>query len=217
MKKLILLAAFSFFILVAVKAQFETGQKILSGGISLSNNNIESTDPSTTPSQSFFNFGINGSFGKFVKPNHAVGFGIYYSNSTQTGTINYFNQNQNIISINYFSSYYKSFAKNLYGWLTWYASGNYTFASGANYIQKAQDFGIGASIVPDITYKISKRVLLNASLNNLLSLSYSHNETNYVSSTNPTLTQNSFGFSSSLSTTNIGNIGLGFSVLLNKK
>jgi hypothetical protein len=85
--------------------------------------------------------------------------------------------------------------------------------------QKSSGFNIGSGIAPGISYKISKKVLLNASLNNLLLLSFNHNKVDYATSTNTSaeITQNNFGFYSSLTNGTLGNIGIGFSILLNKK
>lgn len=221
MKKTILLATFALLTSFVSKAQFDIGQRVVTGGISLSNNNSTSAINS---SQSNFNFGFNGSFGKFVSADHLVGFGINYSNSSwsQESSPDSYKNHSNQIGLNYFSAYYKPFAKNLYGYITWGAFGNYGFgsnnttSSGVETIQKVNGINVGFSATPGISYKLNKHVLVNATLNNVLSASFTTRKTTYSNSAQADKF-NSFGLSSSLNNINLGNIGIGFSILLNKK
>ncbi|OIR00630.1 hypothetical protein GALL_173210 [mine drainage metagenome] len=221
MKKTVLLATFALLISFASKAQFDIGQKVISGGISLSNSNSTSTINS---SQNGFTFGLNGSLGKFVSADHLVGFGISYNNFSQNQQFppnsNKISSNQ--IGLNYYSTYYKTIAKNLYGFITWSAFGNYSFNSnnttsnGVESVQKGTGFNLGFNVVPGISYRLNKRVLFNATLNNILSASFTSSKTTYSNSTQIDK-GNGFNLSSSLSGGSLGNIGIGFSILLNKK
>lgn len=219
MKKTILLATFALFISFASKAQFDIGQRVISGGISLSSSNSTSTINS---SQTGFSVGLSGSLGKFVRANHLVGFGIGYTNSylSQQSSPDSYKNNSNQIGLNYFSSYYKTIAKNFYGFITWSASGYYGYSSynstlsGVESTRKSNSISIGISAIPGITYKLNKRVLFNATLNNILSASFTSSKTTYSNSTQVDK-GNGFYLSSSLSGGSLGNIGLGFSILLN--
>ncbi|HEX3023820.1 MAG TPA: hypothetical protein VHP12_01295, partial [Chitinophagaceae bacterium] len=125
----------------------------------------------------------------------------------------------NQIGLNFFSAYYKQLAKNLYGFISWNASGNYGFSSynsnsgGVESIQKTNSINIGISAVPGITYKLNKRLLVNAALNNILAVSFSGSKTTYSNSSQVDK-NNRFNLSSSLSGGSLGNIGIGFSYLL---
>ncbi|MDE3144918.1 MAG: hypothetical protein KGL19_12230, partial [Bacteroidota bacterium] len=221
MKKTILLATFALLLTFVSKAQFEVGQKVINGGISLSTSKSTSTTNST---QTFFGFGLNSSFGKFITPNHLIGFGINYTNSSQhqESPPNLYKTNSNQIGLNYFSTYYHPLAKNFYWFITWSASGNYSFnsynttLSSVETIQKTNGFGVGIATTPGISYKLNKRILLNATLNNILVASFTSTRTTYSNSSQVDK-YNSFGLSSSLNNINLGNIGIGFSILLNKK
>ena len=142
MKKLILLSAFVLLLSFTVNAQFETGQKIITGGFSIANNDLESSNTTSNPSNSNFNFSLNASVGKFINLHHAAGFTIGYSNSTQNSSANYNSLKQNNFALNYFSTYYKPFTKNFYGWLSWNAGVNYTHADYSSYLETSNGFGI---------------------------------------------------------------------------
>ena len=104
MKKTILLASLALFISFASKAQFEVGQRVINGGISLSNSNYTSAN---NQAQSNFYFGSSISIGKFVRANHLVGFAINYSNNSQNqqSPPNTYKNSLNQIGLNYFSTY----------------------------------------------------------------------------------------------------------------
>lgn len=221
MKKNLHLTIVCLFTISFSYAQFEVGQKVFSGGISLSSSKSTSI---VTSNQSNFGFGLYSTLGKFVTPNHLVGFGINFSSNSQQQEVqpNLYKNNFNQIGFSYFSAYYKPLVKNLYGYITWGASGNYNFnsyhttVSSVESVQKTNGFSVGISATPGIAYKLNKRVLINVALNNLLLASFTSNKSTYSNSAQVDK-YNGFGLYSSLNNNNLGNISIGFNILLHKK
>ncbi len=219
MKKITLLFVLAFAITI-VKAQFEVGQKIVSGTLGISGNNYKTNDSTSGfAKQNNTNFNIGFSIGKFKTANHATGFGISlmngYSNSQNFNTNASIKQNNYTIAANYFSTYYHSFGKSFLVWLNWNTGLSYGFSNynqtSATSSSKSNSFGISSSLNPGISYRINDRFLLNAALNNFLSLSYNHSKntnSNYPSINNE-YKQNNFALNTNMSLTNI-NIGISY-------
>jgi hypothetical protein len=116
-------------------------------------------------------------------------------------------------------------AKKLFFTIGSNAQGAYAFGKQINRVNnvesKAPGKGLGLSVsaAPGISYRLSDRFLFDASLSNLLNLSYTYSEIKYNTSATTTAKaiSNSLGVSTSLSNTNLGNVGLGFRWLLAKK
>jgi len=208
---------FSFCILllfvISVHAQFTTGQKLLSGGVNFGNTNYNYGD---SIKQNSLAAGLNFSLGKFISPLHSIGFGLSYSISNYTqkqpGVANYKNQ-MNYLGASFFSQYYFPLAKKFYAFLQWNSTAGINFGSVTGYSNNFKGYSIATGLNPGLSYKLNKRFLFNASLTNLVSLSYSHSKNNpNVMSGNGVM--NSFTLSSSLNSGSVSNIGLGFIYLI---
>jgi hypothetical protein len=103
------------------------------------------------------------------------------------------------------------------------AGGSYNFGSQLytlNNVEnegKSRGYGMGVSLAPGLSYKLTTRFLVDAYLSNFIFIVYSHSKTTYSSPTSrPSSTQNSFNLLSSLSNTNLGNVGIGFRWLIKR-
>ena len=204
-------------------AQFNIGQKVLGGNIGFAVGKSESGDNYTSRQNSFT---INPSFAKFKKPNQLCGIGVGYGYSRQKTESPNSVQNTNSINqsvvINVFSQRFYSIAKNLYFTLNtpasvYYMFGNNTVES-SNSVNEIKNTGysINLSLAPGLSYQLNNRWLFDAYLSNLVNIGFSHNQSKSSTSNNKTKSNN-FGISSSLSNTNLGNIGLGFRYLIKSK
>jgi hypothetical protein len=83
--------------------------------------------------------------------------------------------------------------------------------SGTDYETNYSSKGVGIYITPGLAYAVNKRLHLEASLNNLLSLSYSKNKTtNFTLSGHTTTEGKSFDFGTNFSNTIPLSIGFRF-------
>ncbi|HJV21018.1 MAG TPA: hypothetical protein VJ552_14125 [Sediminibacterium sp.] len=198
-------------------AQFETGQRIFSGGINFNNYNNQTNLNNSTSKNAQTSFSLDASLGKFVRPNVARGFSINYGHNYQKSDPSSYKMNYNSVGLGIFSTHYRSFGKNFFGFLRFNLNGSYQFGntvqSGVD--QKNRGYEFSAGLTPGISYQISKRILLNGTLNNIASLNFNHRRTTY-SNSGEVNKINQIGLYSSLSNGSLGAIGLGFSLLLNK-
>ena len=201
-------------------AQFTKGQKVLGGNIGFAVGKSESSDNFTSSQNSFT---INPSFAKFTKSNQLCGIGMGYGYSRQKSESPNNAQNSYIINqtigVNVFSQRLYSMAKKLYFTLNTPASIYYMF--GKNIVKSSNSinesmgkgYSINLSLAPGVSYQLNNRWLFDAYLSNLVNVGFSHNQSK-SSTSNYKTKSNNFGISSSLSNTNLGNIGLGFRYLL---
>jgi len=213
MKMKTILICLPLLLSITVHAQFTTGQKLLSGGINFGNTSYNYGD---TTRQNSLSAGLSFSLGKFISPLHSIGFGLSYSlnnyTQKQPGLANY-SSTMNYLGASFFSQYYFPIAKQFYAFLQWNSTAGINFGNTTGYSNNFKGYSIATGLNPGLSYKLNKRFLFNASLNNLVSLGYSHSKNNLnVMSGNGVM--NSFTLSSSLNSGSLGNIGLGFVYLI---
>lgn len=217
MKKTSLLLLTVLFFALKSTAQFEKGQLIFSGGINFNNYNNQTDQSNSINKNTQTSFSLDASFGKFIRPNVVRGFSINYGHNYQKSDPASYKMNFNSVGLGLFSTHYRSLGKNFFGFLRFNLNGNYQFGntiqSGVD--QKNRGYELSAGLTPGISYQISKRVLLNGTLNNIALLNYNHRKTTYSNSSEVNKI-NQTGLYSSLSNGSLGAIGIGFSLLLNK-
>ena len=203
-------------------AQFTKGQKVLGGNGGFSVGKSESSD--FTNRQNTIT--INPSFAKFTKANQLCGIGLVYGYSQQKSVSPNYAQKSNIknqnIGVNVFSQRFYNLAKNLY--FTLNTSGSVSYLFGKTVIEssntynesKSKGYAINVGLTPGFSYQLNNRWLFDAYLSNLVNVGFSHNQSK-SSTSNYKTKSNNFGISSSLSNTNLGNIGLGFRYLIKSK
>lgn len=206
-------------------SQFDKGQKILGGGIGFSSNDYgDPADNYYTSNTSTFTF--SPSVGWFSKPNKLYGIGLTYGYNSNK-TINVLNNSTELtkshsIGVRFFSQRFFSLTQNLFFTVTGSIGGSYSFGeitSTTNNVEnktKTPGYGVAADLAPGLSYKLSKRLLFDAYLNSLISINYFRQMRKDPSTGNTRTFQKGFNVSSSLSNTNIGNVGLGFRWLLRK-
>lgn len=211
---------------LVTNAQFETGQKVLGGNMGFSLNKGENLN-NLYLTYVYTNLSVSPSFSWFNKPNRLVGVGLSYGYYNYKETIN--NQTTdakvNSIGLNIFSQRFLTLTQKLFFTLYTGASASYSFGKRNNtvnnsyYPANTNSYSVSVNFAPGISYRLTQRLLFDASLSNLIYLSYFHNETKYknVNAPSTNSTQNSFNLSSSLSSSSLANVGLGFRWLLKRK
>lgn len=228
MKKIYALLSFSSLIAVFSHAQFEKGQKIAGGNIGFSAGKSENRY-SYNYTSDYSNVSISPSVGSFTNPNLLCGIGLsygynYYKNKS------FMNDNvgqtwDHSIGINLFSQRFFSLAQKFFFTINTAGAVGYSFGkqiSTANNIKseaKTSGYGIGISVAPGLSYRLTPRLLFDAYLSNLINISYSHNQAKgkNEAATDAKTFQNNFNLSSSLSNASLGNVGLGFRLLLPRR
>ncbi len=201
-------------------AQFNKGQKVLGGNFGFSTGKSKSSENYTSHQNSFT---INPSFAKFTKSNQLCGIGVGYGYSRLQNKTPNNAQNSNSINqslgVNVFSQRFYSIAKKLYFTLNIPASVYYVYAkntlesTNAIIENKSNGYSLNVSVAPGLSYQLNNRWLFDAYLSNVINVGFSHSQSK-TSNPNSKTKSDSFGISSSLSNTNLGNIGLGFRYLL---
>lgn len=213
-------------------AQFATGQKVIGGNVSFSTCSSNSTQifDNRIYHNSGTSIGINPSIGKFYTPTSLRGIGIIYnynnnnnySTEDTTANRNGYKNFLNSAGLNIFSQHFISLSSNLFFTIQTSALALYSFCKLSDLITttttKNKAYGISAALAPGISYKLNSRILFDAYFSNLLSVGYTYSTTvtNYPLPKETKTHGNSFNISSSLSNTNLGNIGLGFRWLLKR-
>lgn len=167
----------------------------------------------------FLNVGI--SIGNAIKENKVIG--INFNTATTKQTI-FLNQTESITSKNNFNEAglfyrgYKKLGKDFY--FFGQANGSIYFSktkfnhttSINNSINK--NVGVSISVAPGLAYAISKKFHLELSLQNLAAIQYSTSKHEFTNPAIRTINSNSFSFNSSLGGGVLGNMGIGFRLIL---
>lgn len=214
-------------------AQFEGGQKLIGGSLSFSTSAGNTTqaafDNRSVLHNSSTGISINPSIAKFVKPATLCGIGIVYNYSRyfikeeSPDNGNSFKNIQHSAGINTFSQRFISLGKDFFFTIQTSAAALYSYSNQADFVSKATSkitgYSITFALTPGISYKISRRFLFDAFLSNLLFAGYQHSTTttNYPVPKETKTHNNSVNISTSLSNTNVGNVGLGFRWILKRK
>jgi hypothetical protein len=201
-------------------AQFTKGSILLGGSISYSASNF--TPAYQSGQESYYgNFGI--SAGKAIKENAIFGISLTYSpvwNGTQfeygLGPLSYYN---GVYGIGVFYRKYKSLGKEFYIFGEAGASfmGSDESGKDTSGIKLISGHTYGGTIyfMPGIAYKISKKVFLEITIPDLFTATYTASNT-AVQSTIPSyyIKNNNFYIRTSLSSSLLGNLGIGFRLIL---
>lgn len=227
MKKTLLLG--SMFLSTIGFAQFNTGDKLVSGNIGLNFGSEKTTTNSvTTPfaKNSGVNFGISSS--TFRSPLVFNTFGFYVSHSVNKTNLNTPSQfiNSNLsYGVSFSHTRLLPLTKGLYlNFPLNVRAGFYgsTRENGTTIVIENRDKGLNlsAGINAGLMYRLNSRWLLNLSLPDIASVGFNRGvEESYV---NGVLQANktkgsSFGFSSGLSSRPLGDLSVGFSYLIPSK
>ncbi|GAA4320383.1 hypothetical protein [Flaviaesturariibacter amylovorans] len=197
-------------------AQLDKGRVGIGGTFGVSTNKVEATpfSPAYSTTQTY----VSPSVSLFVRNNVALGLHGYYSNGTDNNNGPGFeNTNRSYgggISLRKFWPIANNFF--VFG-----QTGINVQAGKGTYWQNGMQevrnraFGANAYLYPGISYLFRDRFQLEASLTNLLNISYTQNTTNNPS--NPNVQQKSSALNLSTSAATQNPLSVGFSVLLGKR
>ena len=214
MRKFTLLTTAFLFIASLANAQITKGTVLLGGGISANTNKSESDNNENESN----GFSIFPAIGFTVKDNTVVGLRGGYSHSKSDYNNSYPEQENNGYSLGVFMRKYLSLGKNFYlfgeGGVGYnHQNNSQTSSIDAKYISKGN--GVSANLYPGIAYALNKRIHLEASINNLISLGYYTSKTENISMGSQTSSKaNGFSFDTNVSTS--VPLSLGFRFVLGK-
>ena len=192
----------------SVDAQIKKGATLLGGQLGFSST---TTDYSSTPGPSTKNssFSISPAFGKAVQENLVIGADIDFE-------YNKFN-NQNIdehkstvYGIGVFVRQYKELGKSFYLFGQARLGGNYVrFEQAAPQVPSSiqKNYNVQLSFYPGVAYSATRKLQLEAGLNNMVAIQYAH-------SSSLTTKSNQFSLNTSLNSAMAG-FTIGFRVFLN--
>ncbi len=216
----ILLTLFVFLSLSSiVNAQFSKGSILLGGQLSYSANNFTGAYRSG-PNAYYGNFII--SAGKAIKENTVVGINLTYGPSWigdysnyGLGPLRYYNA---VYGIGIFYRSYKSLGKEFYIFGEAGAGFSDTYESGTDYsgnkLISGHTYSGNIYFMPGIAYKISKKVLLEITIPDLFSATYTAQNT-WVQDMFPyRIKENRLYISTSLSSNPLAALGVGFRLIL---
>jgi hypothetical protein len=217
MKRILLILQVIFFLHTSVKAQFKKGDLLLGGNLSYSSNSNNSTTP-PFPGAAYRSGYFTISAGTALSANAVMGLNLAYTpgsfvradiNGTAVRDVNH------AYSTGIFYRLYKSLGKEFYlfaegdanyNWSDSYekdASGNKTVTGSTN--------GVIVEIFPGIAYIISKKFFIEITIPNLFSMGYVSSKTILA---NVETTQSQFSIGANLSSNSLGNLGVGFKLVL---
>jgi len=204
------------------KAQFTTGQKVLSGNVSFSRTNNINPVYSSDANQTTFNF--SPSFGKFKNATTLIGFKLLFgtSKTNQEAIGADYEQENSSAGIGFFVQKIKPLGKDFFLFAETGLSGNYMWAKSITPNQpydeiRNKGFAIQVYVTPGLGYKITPRFIADITLNNIAYIGYSHVKTEYkISSSSPTTVEKSDALSigTGLEKNALSNIGIGIRWLL---
>jgi hypothetical protein len=208
MKNLLLLCI-CFCIVVTSKAQFEKGQKVITGQFSFNTQSTQINSPSgvSNASDVFAAF----SYSSFSSPTTLKGFGInlvYGDNST--------NSISNSVGIFYNYTKLEKLANRFF--LTFDGTAAINYSEFKNFDTKHSSVTSIVSLNLGLLYHLNNRFLLSASVVDLASLSYSHGDSKTSNSASTSDTKSkAFNLYTGLSGFDLYNVAFGFRYLLKKK
>ncbi len=221
MKKLTTLTILFFAAITTGNAQFQKGQKLLGGSINFSGGTTDAEQTSNFKSDRS-GFSINPSFAWFTSSNRTTGFSLGYTrnSSFQENLIgrSYQKNVSKTMNADVFTERFYPVTNKVYFTLQARLGANYsrgtTINSGPNneIENRQRGFGAAAGLTPGFTYQLSRRFLFDLKLANVVSAMYTRNTlSNVKPGTNPgkSVEQN-FALSSSLASSTLGNVGVGF-------
>lgn len=221
--KILLSLSVLFFLAITSNAQINKGRLLLGGGAGYSSYKNPQPDYYNGSEYKSANFNIQ--FGKAVNTNSVVGIIISYgynkSNTTNLPDSNVSKNNQYGAGV--FYRKYKRVLKDFYFFGE--ADGEYTrtdntqqnWQNGNNGYKQISNGGL-ISFTPGLSYQLCKKMQIELTMLNIISLSYAHTKTDYSGNTvTPgSYTGNNFSFNTNLNSNLLSNFGIGFKFLLGK-
>lgn len=196
-------------------AQFTKGEKVLSGNLSFSTSKITNTTGTVSQTNSSNNFFINTGIGWVKSEKRIAGFRAGYYNGLLKSNSGLSKSSNNSFTIGVFNQNIKPFTKSLFGFVETnvngvYSWGKFTDASASNNNTSSKGYGINANASIGLGYRVTKHLIADATLSNLLSINYGKSEPGNSSTTSTTTTSSGFGVSTGLSSLSLNSVAIGF-------
>jgi hypothetical protein len=205
---------------ISANAQFDKGSILLGGTLSYYSYKNTTNSPINNPESKTSNGTFNISLGKAIRENAVFGINLSYSPYSQnnyytnnTGSLNY---SHNFYTIGVFYRLYKNLGKDFYLFGEGSASYQGSVESGKDDAGVKQLSGSSAggliNLIPGISYKVSKKFLIELSIPALFVAGYSSAKTNTGLIVYNKASQ--FTISSSLASNPLESLGIGFRLIL---
>lgn len=213
--KIHLIIATLLFIGLNASAQFTKGEKILSGNISFNANKNTYNNGTSVQENSTSSFGFNTSIGWVKSEKRISGFRVGYYNSLAKSNNGYDKTTNNGITVGIFNQHIKNFNKNIFGFLETSVAGGYNWGKYTNLASTTPDFStdgynIGGNVKLGIGYRITKHLIADATLTNLLGINYSHTNPEDNTIVFQSSKSDNFSISTGLSSFSLNNVAIGF-------
>ena len=196
------------------KAQITKGSTMIGGSIGY-NNTTSDTFQTSKNTNNYFNFGV--SFAKCFKENTFWGISGSFSYTDNKASINSIGQlpgssssQTRTFSIGIFERKYYPIIKNLF--VFGQAGINYSF-NNSDIGNTLKGYKISANAFPGISYKASKKIYLETTVNNLISIGYAHSESTMGSTI---YKSNNFTSNIQLPTQILQTLNVGMTIILGK-
>ena len=214
MKRQLLITTLLFIGLNA-SAQFTKGEKVLSGNISFNSNKNINNNGTSIQENSASSFGLNTSIGWVKSEKRISGFKIGYYNSLSKANNGLDKTTNNSINLGVFNQHIKSFNKDFFGFLETTLNGGLNWGEYTNFASttggfKTKGYNINTNANIGIGYRITKHLIADAILTNLLAISYSHSGPESISTVVQSSKNDNFSISTGLSSLSLNSVAIGF-------
>lgn len=218
MKKALHLAIAALFFTAASNAQITKGKTLLGGTVAYYQTTAEyAVGNYATGKQHYLT--ISPSAGKVIRENLVLGLEAnFYSTNQEYGLAPNKTENESSgYGGNVFLRRYVPLLKNFYFFgqgAVGYSETKSSQTSNSQPYSETKNWSVSASLYPGLAYAITKKFHVEAALNNLALISYSHSKHDYVNSTPETPSSKGSAFNVSTSLGSNGGFGIGFRLLL---
>jgi len=204
---------FLFIIIANSLTAQEKGDKLIGGSLSFTKAKGVPVYDTTTK---YTSVNFSPSIGKFYKTNRMAGINLYFSHTNYKGQP----YKQNYYGIGFFPRQYQPLCKSFYLFAEEGINGRIgkresRYFYGQPYMEEEKTQSVSLSFFPGLVYGINKRLQLELTLPQLISLEYSHTSTEVKDyPAQPKRDGKTFSLNSGFSQSSLGNLGFGAKWLL---
>jgi hypothetical protein len=204
---------------ILAKGQITKKSILLGGQIRYASSKLEYSDFSNNSKSNQGTFDV--SIGKAFKENVIYGFNASYGSVSSKNNYYsypyYYNSKLNSYSFGLFRRDYEKLGKDLYFFTEAGLGYTYQKSTYSDSIQNINSTGKGSQtklyLTPGLSYRIYKKLQLEIIIPDILSINYNYTNFNYNTS-NSNTKQNNFYFNSSLNSSVLSSLGVGFHFIL---
>jgi hypothetical protein len=196
-------------------AQFTKGEKVLGANLLFNTSKTVNNNGSSVQENSNATFLLNTGIGWVKSEKRISGFRVAYYNTLQKNNNGADKTTSNGISAGVFNQHIKTFNKSFFGFLETNLNGGYVWGKYSNsnsttggFSTKGYNFNTNANI--GIGYRITKHLIADATLTNLLAINYSHNGPETSTPIKQSSKTSNFSISTGLSSLSLNSVAIGF-------